>query len=185
MAREAPAHPGFIVNPPGGIRMQSSGQQTETDADTFIEQVCRRAAGEQAQRFEQLFADCTTQTLNVTEVVILSGFMPLLAMSLARLNTDIQRGYTLAFARKANDTCGGGAGTRFPQRTVEYLAAFHSDVTTGKAGTLPTLLSVALQHICGASDDSVASCRPAVLQMLVPALRGDVEQFGTIRFAAG
>jgi len=165
--------------------MQSSEQQPETSPDSFIEQTCSRAAGEQAQRLEALFAACTAQNLNVTEVLMLSGFMSLLAMSLARLHKDIQRGYTAAFARKATDTCGGGAGSRFPQRTVEYLAAFHSDVTTGKAGALPTLLSTALEHICGASDDSVAPCRPALLHALVPALRADVEAFGAVRFAAG
>ncbi len=164
--------------------MPLSGQETDTNPDTFIEQVCSRAAGEQAQRIEQLFADCTEQTLNVTEALMLSGFIPLLAMSLAKLHKDIQRAYALAFAEKADQACGGGAGAKFPQRTLEYLAAFQRDVTTGKAGSLPTLLSVALEHICTASGDSVAPCRPALLRILVPALRADVEQFGGRSFAA-
>ena len=163
--------------------MQSSEQHTQTSPDSFIEQACSKAAGEQVQRLEELFADCTADSFNVTEVLMLSGFLSLLAMSLARLHKDIQRGYTVAFARKATDTCGGGAGNRFPQRTVEYLAAFHSDVAAGKAGSLPGLLSAALEHICGASDESVAPCRPALMRTLVPALRADVEAFGAVRFA--
>jgi hypothetical protein len=157
---------------------------TDNDRQALIEQACTRAAGAQAQRLEQLFRDCNAQAPNITELVMLSGFIPLLAMSLTRLDKDIQRAYALAFANKADDTCGGDAGTRFAQRTMEYLAAFHSDLTTGRAEALPTLLSVALEHICGGSDDSVAACRPALLQALVPALRADVEQFGTISVAA-
>ena len=164
--------------------MHLSEQGTETSPDTFIQQTCSQAAGEQAQRFEQLFADCTAQTLDATEVVMLSGFMPLLAMSLAQLHKDIQRGYALAFAKHVNEACGGGAGAAFPQRTLEYLAAFHQDVTAGKAGMLPTLLSAVLEHICGISDDSVAPCRPGLLQVLIPTLRADVERFGEIKFAA-
>ena len=99
--------------------MHGSEQQTEITADTFIQQACGRAAGEQAQQFEQLFADCTPLALNATEVVMLSGFVPLLAMSLAQLHKDIQRRYALAFAQKVNETFGEGAGAAFPQRTLE------------------------------------------------------------------
>ena len=164
--------------------MQLSEEKTETSTDTFVEEVCSKAAGEQAQRFEQLFTDCTALTLDANEMVMLSGFMPLLAMSLARLDKDIQRGYALAFSRKLNDSCGNGTGTVFPQRTLEYLAAFHKDVTAGKGSALPTLLSAALDHICGISDDSVAPCRPGLLEVLIPTLRADVERFGAIKFSA-
>jgi hypothetical protein len=105
-------------------------------------------------------------------------------MSLAQLHKDIQRGYALAFAQKVNEACGDGAGAAFPQRTLEYLTAFHQDVTTGKGSSLPALLSAALDHICGVSDDSVEPCRPGLLQLLIPTLRADVEQFSGTRFEA-
>jgi hypothetical protein len=164
--------------------MHGSEQQTEITADRFIQQACGRAAGEQAQQFEQLFADCTPLALNATEVVMLSGFLPLLAMSLARLHKDIQRRYALAFAQKVNETFGEGAGAAFPQRTLEYLTAFHQDVTSGGGSALPALLTAALDNICGVSDDSVEPCRPGLRQALIPTLRADVEQFSATRFAA-
>ena len=63
--------------------MQSSEQHTQTSPDSFIEQACSKAAGEQVQHLEELFADCTADSFNVTEVLMLSGFLSLLAMSLA------------------------------------------------------------------------------------------------------
>jgi hypothetical protein len=115
---------------------------------------------------------------------MLSGFVPLLAMSLAQMHKDIQRRYALAFAQKVNETCGDGAGAAFPQRTLEYLTAFHQDVTSGGGGALPALLTAALDNICGVSDDSVEPCRPGLRQALIPTLRADVEQFSATRFAA-
>lgn len=162
--------------------MHLSENNTATTPDTFIQQTCSKAAGQQAQHFEQLFADCAAQPPDATEVVMLSGFMPLLAMSLAQLHKDVQRGYALAFSEHLKETRGHDAGTLFPQRTLEYLAAFQQDVTTAQAGTLPALLSAALQHICGVSDDSVLACRPELLQALIPTLRADVERFGGLRF---
>jgi len=164
--------------------MHASEEKPEISPDTFIQETCGRAAGEQAHRFEQLFADCTAQALDTTEVVMLSGFVPLLAMSLAQLHKDIQRRYALSFAQKVNEAFGEGAGTAFPHRTLEYLTAFHQDVTTGNASTLPALLSAALDNICGVSDESVESCRPGLGQALIPILRADVEQFSATRFAA-
>lgn len=164
--------------------MDLSEDKSETNPDNFVEQACSKAAGEQAQRFEQLFADCTPLALNATEVVMLSGFVPLLAMSLAQLHKDIQRRYALAFAQKVNEAFGEGAGAAFPQRTLEYLTAFHQDVTTGESSTLPALLTAALDNICGVSDESVETCRPGLRQALIPTLRADVEQFSATRFAA-
>jgi hypothetical protein len=163
--------------------MPISGQQTDVQPDAFITQVCGRAAGEQAQRFEQVFTDCGPAPPDATEVVMLSGFMPLLAMSLVQLHKDIQRNYALAFAKQVNDSEGAGASISFPQRTLEYLAAFHKDVTAGSSNTLPALLSAVLEHVFGLSDASVEPCRRGLLEVLVPILRSDVEQFGEIRFA--
>jgi hypothetical protein len=154
---------------------------TESGVASVIEKTCNRAAGEQAQRFEQLFADCSAQKPDTTEAMMLSGFVPLLGMSLARLPQDLQRGYTLRFTQRVNEICGKDSGTRFPHRVLEYLSAFQQDVISGDGNSLPALLSAAVAHVCGVSGETAASCRASLLQVLIQALRADVERFGGIR----
>jgi hypothetical protein len=117
-------------------------------------------------------------------VLILSGFLPLLAMSLARLPQNVQRGYALSFTRRVNAAFGEGGGMTFPTRTLEYLAAFKQDVTSGKGDALPALLSAALTHVCGGRDEGAERCRSGLLQALLSTLQSDVQHFGGVRFSS-
>jgi hypothetical protein len=164
--------------------MQSRGEKTHSTPDHFIEQTCTKAAGEQARAYQQLFTGCAARPLDTSEVIMLSGFLPLLAMSLAQLHKDIQRDYTLAFSQHLSEHHGRGCEPLFAQRTLEYLAAFHRDITGGNAAALPALLGAALEHIFGSSDDTLAACRTSLLQTLIPRLRADVEHYGTLSFAS-
>lgn len=156
--------------------------KTKVSPETFIEQESNKAMGETSEHLEVLFSACKTQVRSAKEVAMLCGFMPLLAMSLARLNRSIQRDYAAAFGQKMDAAYGNPAGAQFQQRILEYLSAFGKDISDGQGDKFPSLMSAVLNNICGISDDTVGRCRLGLLQFLLPSLRSDVEVFGKLKF---
>lgn len=149
---------------------------------SFIEQESNKALGETSEHLADLFSACKAQVRSAKEVAMLSGFMPLLAMSLARLDRSIQRDYATAFGQKMQTAFGNPAGGQFQQRILEYLSAFGEDISEGQGDKLPSLMSAVLNNICGTSDETVGLCRLGLLQFLIPSLRSDVEVFGELKF---
>ena len=76
-------------------------RKTKVTLEMFIEHESNKAVGEKSEHLAELFATCKAKVRSSKEVAILSGFMPLLAMSLARLDENIQRGYASALDRKS------------------------------------------------------------------------------------
>jgi len=155
---------------------------TQVRPETFIEQESAKALGETSEQLGGLFSACKVQVRSSKEVAMLSGFMPLLAMSLARLDAGIQRGYATAFGQKMEAAYGNPAAGQFQERTLEYLSAFGKDISEGHGDKFPSLMSAALNNICGTSDETVGLCRLGLLQFLLPSLRFDVEVFGELKF---
>jgi len=157
-------------------------RKTKVTPELFIERESSKALGEKAEYLVKLFSACKTRVLSPNEVVIFSGFMPLLAMSLARLDGNIQRGYTHAFGQKIEAAQGNSTGVQFQERALEYLSAFDNDVAEGDADKLPSLISAALNNIVGTSDETVVLCRLGLLQFILPSLKSDVKFFGELKF---
>ena len=157
-------------------------RKTKVTPDLFIDHESTKAVVDKAKYFEELFSACKARSFNPTEAAIFSCFLPLLAMSLADLDDNIQRGYAYEYSQKIGANHGYSAGDLFQERVLEYLSAFDKDVADGKGDKLPSLLSLALGNICGSSDESVVLCRLSLLQFLLPSLKSDVEFFKELKF---
>lgn len=92
--------------------------------------------------------------------------MPLLAMSLAHIEENIQRGYAAEVALQLERKFTKGSEEHFQERVLEYLAAFNKDLSEGKAHLAPATITAALNNIVGKSDESVVLCRMGLVSSI-------------------
>ncbi len=157
-------------------------RKTRVTPEAFIAHQAEKSLTGKPDHLKELFSASKTEVLSDSELTIFAAFLPLLAMSLAHLDDNIQRGYAAQVAAQLDDMFGEGIGEHFQERTLEYLSAFDKDIAEGKAHLVPATLTAALHNICGKSDQSVVICRLGLLKVLLPTLKLNVEFFKELKF---
>ena len=150
-------------------------------SEAFIADRAHDAVTQKLSDLRELIEASKTAISDELELTIFAASIPILAMSLARLDGNIVRGYTTQIDRFITDSIDKNAGSHFRARTLEYLSAFDRDIAEQKAHILPSTISTALNTVVGKSDKSVVILRMGLVKFLVPMLKQEVEFFKRLK----
>ena len=149
--------------------------------EEFVGHQAEHAVVESSQNLRELFASSKVDIRSGLELSMFAAFLPLLAMSLADLDTDVQRGYVSLVAVHLDEKFSGSNMHRFQERVLQYLKAFDDDIAKGQAHLLPQTLTLALENIVGRSDESVVMGRIGLVKTVPAKIKINVEFFRDLK----
>ena len=150
--------------------------------ETFIADQAEESLTRGTEDLESILAASRAQLASKRELAMFSAFMPLLAMTLAGLHEDIQRGYVAHIAAELEKRFGEDSGECFRERILEYLVAFDKDIAEGKEHIIAGTITAAMEHILGVSDESVVIARLGLVKVLPSTLVSRTKFYCDLKF---